>query len=774
MQTSYPHVSAQAPLEITVATNKAEYYRKEPVVISGNLRYGLTPVSDVLVALQMKDSRNSTFAYRALPTGGTPTLEGVIEIHELTPIDFTTQLPKLYFKAGSLTTFRLTLRNNGPATGALVTLTIFDGNMISVGGYSDKTTLQNGVTNYTAIQIPIENWAYTGPAKIVATVFSDYPSIGGVPLCLETAVSFGIVRGDITTSYVPPPTPEPPTQPGTFNTTIRLRPEPFPGNYTVFVSARKYGLTAINNRAFQVKSTSSEAPSPPQASFTYLLRKAYVNVTVGFDASASTPDNYNDNITGYEWDWGDGSLKSSTTSPTISHKYTAIGTYNVTLKITDNDSWCLATKPVTIHSPDPPTANFTWSPDPPIFNQSVTFNASISKPGWNGTQNIPIVSYRWDFGDGNITTVTVPVINHKYSQNATYNVTLTVTDSKGLQDSQTYIVEVLFGLLGDINRDGSVDGKDIAIAAKAFGTEPGDPLWNREADVNNDGAVDGKDISIIAKHFGESLYGFAQSYTSASKVAFKATSVPSNISPPQASFTFPPVKKYVNTSVGFDASTSSPENFGDNITGYEWDWGDGSPRNVTTSPLSSHKFTTTGTYNVTLKATNNYIWAVTLKPITIGPPDPPVANFTWSPDKPAVNHRALFDASISKPGWNGTQNIPIVSYRWDFGDGNITTVSDPVISHTYAQNGTYTVTLNVTDNGGLQDNQTYIIEVTTGLVGDVDGDGSVDGKDIAIAARAFGTSPGDPRWDPRADVNNDGTVDGKDISIIAKYFGQSL
>jgi ABC-type transport system substrate-binding protein len=50
--------------------------------------------------------------------------------------------------------------------------------------------------------------------------------------------------------------------------------------------------------------------------------------------------------------------------------------------------------------------------------------------------------------------------------------------------------------------DLKVDGKDIAAAAKAFGTIPGDPRWNTVADVNHDYKVDGKDIASIAVHFG--------------------------------------------------------------------------------------------------------------------------------------------------------------------------------------------------------------------------------------------------------------------------------
>jgi hypothetical protein len=50
--------------------------------------------------------------------------------------------------------------------------------------------------------------------------------------------------------------------------------------------------------------------------------------------------------------------------------------------------------------------------------------------------------------------------------------------------------------------DGKCDGKDLAIAAKAFGTVPGDPRWSTTADINHDYKVDGKDLAQIAKQFG--------------------------------------------------------------------------------------------------------------------------------------------------------------------------------------------------------------------------------------------------------------------------------
>jgi ABC-type transport system substrate-binding protein len=58
------------------------------------------------------------------------------------------------------------------------------------------------------------------------------------------------------------------------------------------------------------------------------------------------------------------------------------------------------------------------------------------------------------------------------------------------------------------------------------------------------------------------------------------------------------------------------------------------------------------------------------------------------------------------------------------------------------------------------------------IVGDVNGDCKVDGKDIALIIKAYGSYPGHPKWDPNMDVNCDGKVDGKDIALTIKYYGK--
>jgi len=83
--------------------------------------------------------------------------------------------------------------------------------------------------------------------------------------------------------------------------------------------------------------------------------------------------------------------------------------------------------------------------------------------------------------------------------------------------------------------------------------------------------------------------------------------------------------------------------------------------------------------------------------------EPPVASFTYSPLDPQINQTISFDASgCTDP--DGT----IVSYSWDFGDGNMSQLQNP--THTYNQEGSYTVMLTITDNDGLTNTTTLCLD----------------------------------------------------------------
>ncbi|MBS7621987.1 PKD domain-containing protein, partial [Candidatus Bathyarchaeota archaeon] len=140
------------------------------------------------------------------------------------------------------------------------------------------------------------------------------------------------------------------------------------------------------------------------------------------------------------------------------------------------------------------------------------------------------------------------------------------------------------------------------------------------------------------------------------------------------------------------------------IIAYTWDFGDG---NITTtnSPIITHAYSTYGTFTVTLNVTDSEgKWDTASKQITVE--KAPIADFWWTPYYPQRGETVTFDASTSTP--DGGE---IIIYTWNFGDGNITTTDNPVITHVYDEAGDYTVTLNVTDSEGRWDTETKIITV---------------------------------------------------------------
>jgi probable HAF family extracellular repeat protein len=91
---------------------------------------------------------------------------------------------------------------------------------------------------------------------------------------------------------------------------------------------------------------------------------------------------------------------------------------------------------------------------------------------------------------------------------------------------------------------------------------------------------------------------------------------------------------------------------------------------------------------------------------SIAPPgnQAPVARFTRSCN--STTRTCTFN------GTSSTDDVGIVSYAWNFGDG--TTGTGATASHTYASGGTYKVTLTVTDGGGLTNALTRSLTLTGG------------------------------------------------------------
>ena len=133
-----------------------------------------------------------------------------------------------------------------------------------------------------------------------------------------------------------------------------------------------------------------------------------------------------------------------------------------------------------------------------------------------------------------------------------------------------------------------------------------------------------------------------------------------------------------------DTSTGAP-------TSWSWDFGD---NNSSTAQNPIHTFTATGTYNVSLNASNaagsNTITKVGY--IIVIPIFPPVANFSTNVSSGYVPLSVNFT----------DQSTNATSFLWDFGDGTNSTAQNPI--HTYRTIGSYTVSLTVTNAQGSNSN----------------------------------------------------------------------
>ncbi|MEA2075108.1 MAG: PKD domain-containing protein [Euryarchaeota archaeon] len=130
-------------------------------------------------------------------------------------------------------------------------------------------------------------------------------------------------------------------------------------------------------------------------------------------------------------------ISNLSTQTNATHEYTvnwtilSQGGAGVTLKI-DADGDGEFEETITIQ---PPIANFTYTPENPVVNQTITFDASNSTD-LDGN----ITSYKWDFGDETNGTGEKP--SHSYSSAGNYIVTVTVRDNDGATTSTSKTITI--------------------------------------------------------------------------------------------------------------------------------------------------------------------------------------------------------------------------------------------------------------------------------------------------------------------------------------------
>ncbi len=322
----------------------------------------------------------------------------------------------------------------------------------------------------------------------------------------------------------------------------------------------------------------------------------------------------------------------------------------------------------------------------PDFN--FTSNGCVSNPV-NFTDNSalfgrPAIHWHWDLGDG--TTIDdVTSTSHTYAGSGTYDVKYTLINDIGCKgDTVTKTVTLNDPPVADFNSAGPYcAGRSVTftdLSSVPSGSTITKWTWNfgdgSPAVVASSGAAQNHTYAAAGNYtvtLQVETNGGCQSIVFSRQVTVAVN--------PVADFNFPAVICLPSGAAQFNDNSTTGG--GAAINAWAWNFGDGGNA-ATQNPL--HNFTGVGPYNVSLQVTSAAGCTSTIsKSVNTIYPEPQAA-FT-GPAQVCVG--SVFGFSNNSTAGGST----VAQWNWNFGDGNTSTSQDPV--HSFASQGTYTVTLNV-------------------------------------------------------------------------------
>jgi PKD repeat protein len=385
------------------------------------------------------------------------------------------------------------------------------------------------------------------------------------------------------------------------------------------------------------------------------------------------------NLNSYLWDYGDGITDSGTSFSLTSHLYMNPGKDTVKAKGYYNGCPSPEIKiPILIDSPNAV---------PSFANACIPRNAVIFGDGSLGAD-----SRLWIFGDGD--TSSLPIVTHNFPALLNYTVLLTTYNiASGCRDTVGTEVKLAPPFMYFFSPDTSVCiNEDVTFAAVVIGPPAAiEYHWYVDGVLAMNTPSDVTSFPIHTQGLHDITLVILDDrgcFDTFSRYNYILTGNPI------ASFTASADSGCAPLLVNFpNASTGIP---GCGLVSYTWDFGDGNPPVVLTTPLSSHTFTAAGTYSVSLTVTDNMGCVHTNSPLV------PVKVF-----RPHAAFYADFNnVCMGEAVHFNNISASIVSSFWIFGDGNTSSAVSPY--HTYTTSGVYTIKLVVTDSHGCNDTATLL------------------------------------------------------------------
>lgn len=412
-------------------------------------------------------------------------------------------------------------------------------------------------------------------------------------------------------------------------------------------------------------------------------------------------------LTSWSYHFDDGSPNDP--NPNTDHLFPTHGEYRVTLTVTDANG-CYRTsnyKTVTVYPK--PTAAYTHSLA--CEDHTVNFINNSSSPQhlahnyftcaygncwwwctycewlWNTNLN-----YEWTFGDGSpVSNLANP--SHIYTPAGTYNSSLIVTNVYGCMDTANVPVIVNIRPTSDFVTDTVC-------------------LLDSTHFVNNTVTNGGSAVSTSQWSFGDATSSGVTSpvhlYTSngtfnAMLISVNSIGCRDTVVKPVRVFNLPVAAFTVSnhcfrdTLHPADLSTATDAS----LDQWIWNYGDGET-DTTNNP--EHVYGSAGLYNVTLTAIDtNSCRRQATHPVRIY--ELPMADFGFSAGCMGYGVTFSDSSTIANSAVNGNIN----SWYWDFGDGQDTSIANPI--HTYGTVGTYTIGFIVNTQYGCADTLSKNINV---------------------------------------------------------------
>jgi hypothetical protein len=251
--------------------------------------------------------------------------------------------------------------------------------------------------------------------------------------------------------------------------------------------------------------------------------------------------------------------------------------------------------------------------------------------------------------------------------------------------------------------------------------------------------------------------------------------------PPRAIFYAKPPVSGPNISITFDASSSTAEGYGDTITNYQWDFGDG--KNAT-GKIVTHSYQNLGNYTVTLNVTDSEgFWNTTSKNVTIliihdiavldvmclqRIYDEWIVSVTVTvKNKGTVsetftvtlyaNTSLIETKQVSNLGPLLTQTL---TFTWN--------TTGLTLLANYTLQASAIILENETDT---TDNTKIFGPILVTMLGDIMFNQKIDLYDATYVLGIYGVKKGDPQWDIMADFRRDDAINLYDAVVLLGRYG---